>query len=173
MSNPFKSRLRLARQLSPADWLILAEAWWTLLGFRLVLRWIRIEAPSAPADSLPDEAGPLPDHLSRAQRTGRLLGLAARGHILPMTCLVRALALRRLLARRGIPSRLRIGAGRSGGGFHAHAWAEVQGRAVGEPADLSDRFAVFEPGNSQFEGVAPSFAPTGNCARDDVRAVAE
>ncbi len=140
-----KRKLRIARQLPLADWLVLAEAWWALLGFRLVLRWIRIEAPSAPADSLPDEAGPPPDHLSRAQRTGRLLGLAARGHILPMTCLVRALALRRLLERRGISSRLRIGADWSASGFHAHAWVEVEGRAVGEPADVSDRFAVFEP----------------------------
>ncbi|MEW5828586.1 MAG: lasso peptide biosynthesis B2 protein [Chloroflexota bacterium] len=144
MSNSFKRRLRLARQLSPADWLVLAEAWWALWGASLASSRMKIETLAAPPASLPDESPLRPEKIVLAQRTGRLLGLAARGHFLPMTCLVRALALYRLLERRGIPSRLRIGAARAGGGMRAHAWVEVEGRAVGESAGATERFAVFE-----------------------------
>lgn len=51
-------------------------------------------------------------------------------------CLVRSLVLSRLLARRGIPSTLVIGA-RSAPRFLAHAWVEYAGRAVLDPGDGS------------------------------------
>lgn len=38
------------------------------------------------------------------------------------TCLVRALALQRILSKRGYPSELRIGVARTAKGFEAHAW---------------------------------------------------
>ncbi len=51
-------------------------------------------------------------------------------------CLVRSLVLTRLLARRGIPSKLVIGA-RSAPEFLAHAWVECGGDAVLPPGDGS------------------------------------
>ena len=55
------------------------------------------------------------------------------------TCLVRALALQRLLARNGHISELRIGVTNSGGSFEAHAWLidgdeilDDGGREIGE-----------------------------------------
>lgn len=55
------------------------------------------------------------------------------------TCLVKALALQRLLARSGHISELRIGVTTSGGSFEAHAWLidgdevlEDGGREIGE-----------------------------------------
>jgi hypothetical protein len=47
-------------------------------------------------------------------------------------CLMRSLVVTRLLARRGIASTLVLAA-RVEGGFEAHAWVEVDGRAVLEP----------------------------------------
>jgi hypothetical protein len=47
-------------------------------------------------------------------------------------CLMRSLVVTRLLARRGIASTLVVAA-RVEGGFEAHAWVEVGGRAVLEP----------------------------------------
>lgn len=82
--------------------------------------------------------------LARASRTGRTPGadeglVAARlGHTVTRTlralptdnrCLVQALVLSRLLARRGIPSRLVIGA-HTEPQFTAHAWVEYEGRPV-------------------------------------------
>ena len=47
------------------------------------------------------------------------------------TCLTQALATQVLLSRRGHPTSLRIGVGRSEAGeFQAHAWVECQGRVV-------------------------------------------
>ena len=44
-------------------------------------------------------------------------------------CLVRSLVLVRLLARRGLPATLVLGASNTDG-FEAHAWVEQDGRAV-------------------------------------------
>ena len=51
-------------------------------------------------------------------------------------CLTRSLVLTRLLARRGIPATLVIGA-RSAPDFVAHAWVEHRGHAVLPPGDES------------------------------------
>jgi len=59
------------------------------------------------------------------------------------TCLVRALAVQAMLARRGYPSRLRIGVMRgSPGGLDGHAWVEHEGRIlIGGSAPELARFA--------------------------------
>ena len=46
------------------------------------------------------------------------------------TCLVRALAAQRLLARHGYPSTLHLGVARSPDGLDAHAWLECQGATL-------------------------------------------
>ena len=51
-----------------------------------------------------------------------LLAFRRAANRLGGTCLVRALALQRFLARRGHPSELRIGVARTARGFEAHAW---------------------------------------------------
>jgi len=51
-------------------------------------------------------------------------------------CLVRSLVLTRLLARRGIPAKLVIGA-RGGPDFLAHAWVEYNGDPILSPGDGS------------------------------------
>jgi len=51
------------------------------------------------------------------------------------TCLVRALAAQRLLARHGYPSTLHLGVARAPNGLDAHAWLECQGAILlGAPA---------------------------------------
>jgi hypothetical protein len=73
-----------------------------------------------------------------------LVSLAGRLHLPPMTCLPRALTLRRMLSRHAIPSKLRIGMNKAPTGMHAHAWVEVDGEAVGEPEDIADDFRVLQ-----------------------------
>ena len=46
------------------------------------------------------------------------------------TCLVRALAARRLLAQAGLPAALHVGVGRRGEGIDAHAWVDSRGELV-------------------------------------------
>lgn len=49
-------------------------------------------------------------------------------------CLEQSLALTWLLRRRGVPAELRVGV--QPRPFYAHAWVEVDGRALNEPSDL-------------------------------------
>lgn len=74
--------------------------------------------------------------LSEAHRLGRAVGRTLR--LLPgdTRCLARSLVLTRLLARRGIPGRLVIGA-RTEPTFLAHAWVECLGEPVLPPGDGS------------------------------------
>lgn len=74
--------------------------------------------------------------LAQAHRLGR--AVARTLSLLPgdTRCLVRSLVLTRLLARRGIPAKLVIGA-RTTPEFLAHAWVECAGQPVLAPGDGS------------------------------------
>lgn len=83
--------------------------------------------PAAPAPRLEPQALQSAVRLSRVvDRTLSVLPTDSR-------CLVQALVLSRLLSRRGIASRIVIGA-HSRDAFAAHAWVEYAGRAVQSPA---------------------------------------
>ena len=79
-----------------------------------------------------------------SQRLHRLVELASRLHILPMTCLPRAVTLQGMLKRHAIPSLLRIGVARAPAGMLAHAWVEVAGVPIGEADDVAERFSLLE-----------------------------
>jgi hypothetical protein len=83
--------------------------------------------------------------------------IAATTRLIPRsTCLVRALAARRLLARHGYPSTLHLGVARAPHGLDAHAWLECQGATlIGAPAP--DRYTpLAAPGPHSSTGT-----PTG------------
>ncbi|MBI5298059.1 MAG: lasso peptide biosynthesis B2 protein [Chloroflexi bacterium] len=136
MSTWLTDKARLARGLSAADWLVLAEAWWTLPAYWLALRWVSY-----------DRLGREPDggkvDLPAVERLHRLVTWASRLQLLPMTCLVRACTLRRTAARRGLQAQVRIGAARNVEGIHAHAWVEVDGQVVGEDG-VAGQFKVLK-----------------------------
>jgi len=142
-----KHKLRIARVFSLPEWLTLAEAWWFLLVSFLTLRRTSFERVYADAQADPSESASASASLHQAQRLSRLVALSSRLHLLPMTCLVRAIALNRMLARRGIRSRLCLGANKSLDRIHAHAWVEVQGQAIGEAEDFDGKFHLLSPSN--------------------------
>jgi hypothetical protein len=60
-------------------------------------------------------------------------------------CLVRATALRALLASHAVPdATVRIGVRRGSGAFAAHAWVEVSGTPIAEPEDVAGLFAPLD-----------------------------
>ncbi len=136
MSKWWTDKARLARGLSAADWLVLAEAWWTLPAFWMALRWVSYDRLGRGL------VGGKVD-LAAVERLHRLVAWASRLQLLPMTCLVRACTLRRMAARRGLQAQVRIGAARSAEGIHAHAWVEVDGQAVGEDG-VAGQFKVLK-----------------------------
>jgi hypothetical protein len=135
-----RHKFRAAGQLSFRDWLILMEAWWVVLGFHLALRRVSLEGLEAFTRPVPGKMTDLTDTLAWAWHRERLIRSAARLHLLPMTCLPRALTLRWMLGRRGIPAQLRIGIQKNSTGMYAHAWVEMEGESVGEPEDVAERF---------------------------------
>jgi hypothetical protein len=143
--NLFKNKLSIARQLSLTDWILLSLAWWTLLWYALYLKWGSFGYPASPAGYEPSDSR----LIDSARHLHRLVELASRLHPFPMTCLPRALTLRRLLAWRGIPSLLRIGVAGQGSGMQAHAWVVVAGVPVGEAEDVAEKFSVLEHVSSQ------------------------
>jgi hypothetical protein len=155
------NKLRLARELTPADWFSLLEAWWSLAYFYFALRLTSMERLSSGwspftflQDSRREEVSPrnadnASEKLASARKLHRLVGWAARLHLLPMACLVQALALRWMLRRRGIVSQVKIGVQLSETrllkktrGIHAHAWLEMDGEKVGESQDVDGVFRV-------------------------------
>ena len=147
--------LPAALGLGPRDWLLLLEclvelartdAQLSLLPYE---RWRERLARARRADGL----GRCEIWPPRATRTVRLFAAVARRYPRPATCLVRALALHTLLARRGIQTTLRIGVRRTDDseaspGIDAHAWLVQAQRPVYEaPAaiDLDPHLPLQSP----------------------------
>jgi hypothetical protein len=96
-----------------------------LLPFRMVRSWI--ERPGQPR---PAANGKLPP-----EKIAWAVTAAAR-YVPRATCLVQALAARRLCTQAGYATSLHFGV-RQAGGFSAHAWLECEGRILvgGEEAE--------------------------------------
>jgi hypothetical protein len=139
-------KLRTALTFSLRDWLLLAQAWILLLVVEVGLRMApfqRVQAWAAGARRSTASLDPQQE-LAAIQRVQRMVDLAGRRHLYPMTCLRRALVLQRLLARRGISTELRFGAHKEAGELSAHAWLEHAGLPIGEPQTITERFAPLD-----------------------------
>jgi hypothetical protein len=77
-----------------------------------------------------------PHALAEARRLGWVVARTLKLMPGDTRCLARSLVLTRLLARRGIPAKLVIGA-RADPDFLAHAWVEYDGQPVLSPGDGS------------------------------------
>jgi len=78
--------------------------------------------------------------LHEARRIALMINASARRVPYDATCLRRSLVLWWLLRRRGIDSRLRIGARLQGDDFLAHAWVECQDCVVNDSATVQSDF---------------------------------
>jgi hypothetical protein len=117
------SRLRSVLGWSREERALFVEAWAALWAMRLAL-WVMPFRRLHPAPAVAPVADQAPREIARAVvRASRLVAAP--------TCLARALAARRLLARHGHASELWLGAaGPPAGRFEAHAWLECEGEIV-------------------------------------------
>jgi len=79
-----------------------------------------------------------------ANRIAQLQEAAALNLFFPTSCLERSLALWSLLRRRGFPAELKFGARKQSEKFEAHAWVELNGVALNNPAEEQREFAPFD-----------------------------
>jgi hypothetical protein len=111
------------RDLSRPDRNLLCEAWVSLIRARIAVSVVSLPRLRR---NLPPAACPGADPV----RIAWALRVASR-YVPRPTCLVRALAAHRLLAKHGHASDLRIGVAKSGAaGFAAHAWVECGGTVL-------------------------------------------
>jgi hypothetical protein len=128
------------RELRPGERVVLIAE--ILLAYARARRALR-RAPIATA--IAALRGGAPDTSSRAEGVEALDEIRRLGRAVSRTlallpgdtrCLAQSLVLTRMLAERGIPARLVIGA-RAGPDFLAHAWVECGGHPVLTPGDGS------------------------------------
>ncbi len=133
-------RLRKLARLSSAELRDLLRAQWALIHAQ-VLRWIRpvgeFVSPVAPTPAgAPESAWADDDVVATAACLALAIHRAAENGIFRPRCLVRAVALARMLESRGISgSQLRVGIRWQGDEFAAHAWIEYRGRILGDVAE--------------------------------------
>jgi hypothetical protein len=135
-----------ATGLSAGDWLELARAQVALLEAQLLVytrpagSLVADAANRVPGD-VPAPGTPRPPR-EGAFRIARAVRRAAEQGVFRPKCLVRSLALHRLLERRGISgSRIRVGVRKHDGRFEAHAWVELDGRVLGDEPEHTRAFA--------------------------------
>ena len=136
-------RMPAARPLTPAERVRLAAE--ILTAYRQARRALRRAPIASAVATLRSQAVPAPSSTTAAATESMLEEACRLGRAVARTlalvpgdtrCLVRSLVLTRLLARRGIPAKLVIGA-RAAPDFLAHAWVECAGDPVLLPGDGS------------------------------------
>jgi len=135
--------------LSPREWVDLLQAQVALLAAQ-VLVWTRptgrlvSHAAGVPAEAAlsPEQAPVESAVMRRAQQIGLAVSRAGDYGIFRPLCLVRAVAVHRMLEGHGIRgSRIRIGVRMRRGRFGAHAWVELGGCVVGDSEEHVGSFA--------------------------------
>jgi hypothetical protein len=134
--------------LPASDRRLLASAAVSIIKARLTVTFVpvrKILAPITPRTDLP-----LPD--SEASRISWAVETAARNVPSGENCLVRAIAGRAMLARRGVSSRIRLGVAKNlSDALLAHAWLECGDRIItgeGEHLNYAAMPLGAEPGAS-------------------------
>jgi len=132
--------VRKLASLSLADWADLFRAQWALLVAHAAVRGRPIGALATPASraATADRA-----RLPEARRAALAIVRAARFGVFRPQCLVRSVALSRMLSARRIEGAIvRVGVRRTNGEFLAHAWVELAGETLG---DADEHVGSFVP----------------------------
>jgi transglutaminase superfamily protein len=132
--------VRKLASLSLADWGELFRAQWALLVAHAIVRGRPVGSLATPASSVRSADV---ERLPEARRAALAIVRAARFGIFRPQCLVRSVALSRMLAARGIEgSIVRVGVRRKNGEFLAHAWVELANETLG---DADEHVGTFVP----------------------------
>src|SRR5215207_3396886 len=142
------SRVRaIARKLlglSPAELAELVRAQVALLGAQVMV-WTRPIGQLVTNDLVVGAAEESGEVEPVALRIALAVNRAAAYGVFRPLCLVRAVALNRMLETRGLHgSRIRVGVRRRRGRFAAHAWVEYKNQVLGDRAEHVGTFAPLD-----------------------------
>jgi hypothetical protein len=132
--------VRKLASLSLGDWAELFRAQWALVAAHVIVRGRPVGALATPAtNAASTDTARLPE----ARRAALAIVRAARFGVFRPQCLVRSVALSRMLSARGIEGAIvRVGVRRTNGEFLAHAWVELAGETLG---DADEHVGSFVP----------------------------
>jgi hypothetical protein len=143
---PYPGRvLRKLLRLSAREWRNLLLAQWELLVTQRIVRTLPTGEltsgrPSV-AGAQPSPAGD-PARLEEARELALGVSRAARHGLTRPQCLVRAMALSRMMERDGLTGGvIRVGVRRREAAMEAHAWVEYAGEVLGDREDHVGTFA--------------------------------
>jgi hypothetical protein len=123
---------------SPREILDVLKAQWALL---VALAALRLQVTGRLLRPVRGEAGTGEVDEEYVRRIAVAVDRAARRGLFRPTCLVRSIALERLVERAGAGNAVvRVGVRREEGALHAHAWIEVDGQVVGDRPEHVRRF---------------------------------
>ncbi|MDH3316861.1 MAG: lasso peptide biosynthesis B2 protein [Gammaproteobacteria bacterium] len=138
---------RKIRNLSRTEFLILAQAAALFPTVKLAQRWIRLDKLHARLRRLFGNGPKLSDDRRQpisADNVTRLVRVAARRGLVRPTCLQHALVLWTQLHRHGFEAAIRFGVRKNQEVLEAHAWVEIDGRILSDPADAGGQFLPFD-----------------------------
>ena len=140
----YRNALAKLVTLGPRGWVLLVRA-------KLALVAAKRDVSRRPQGELvgqgktaPNVTAPL-DRRADAERVAIAVRQVAAYSLLQPTCLVRSLAISKLLIASGIEGgQIRVGVALRGDRFVAHAWVEYGGAVIGDDEDVARRFATFD-----------------------------
>jgi hypothetical protein len=141
--------------LDASQWLVIFQSPFVLLQTWIRLRRGGFQKTLEQIDAVPDSAVSAARQATLAKQTAFALAVAVKAGPWRPQCLVRSLALARLLSRRGIACAVRIGVPVSKDSLHtqdpdsfrAHAWVEHAGIVLNDRQDVATQFSAFESGS--------------------------
>jgi hypothetical protein len=144
-----KNRLRQLSELTPLQWWIILVAIFMLPMIALSLKLSGFkQTKNRMSRLIPtgiDSISTREDDLSRAQLISRAVAIVGDHGLFKANCLKQSLLLWWLLARRGIPSELKLGTQKiPQETFSAHAWVEYNGEVLGDVSELQHQFLAFK-----------------------------
>lgn len=134
---PLGALFRLGRQ-PPTRWILAGEAAYELIAMKALVTFF---PPARYASLLGAHESWPKDRVPTAVVRDLIWAIESVGRSAPnaISCLPRALALQRMLKRRGVSGMIRFGAKRQDGTVRMHAWLELEEKVlVGGLPDLAD-----------------------------------
>lgn len=127
-------------RLRPREWVDLLRAQAALLVAQVVV-WTRPHGRLVSRNPVPPAPAQAHAHAApRAEALARAIHRAAHYGLTRPACLVRAIALRRMLTSSGFDAVVRVGVRQRNGRLDAHAWVELDGAVLGDHESHTESF---------------------------------
>ena len=143
--------LRKLFQLSRTELWLLAQAVVLLSTVRVALKFVTITRLRRVADRTSRSNASTRLSLRKDQKSdelpenvARMVRLAAERGPIEAKCLEQSLVLSWLLRRRGVDARILFGARKQDAQMEAHAWVEIDGKAINEEQGFHQDFVPFD-----------------------------